>query len=228
MAATRRPSSNAPAGRLPRVFVVGDSISIQYGPYLERFLSGVAVYDRKGDEPGQAKAEQNLDYPTGANGGDSGMVLAYLRARESTGGIAADWIVLNCGLHDLRRKPQTGQIQVPLDAYEKNLRAILKESEKMNLSPVWVRTTPVIDMIHNARVKSQNFHRFAVDVEAFNAAADRVMAQAGVPIIDLHRFTALFIPDGFVDHVHYTEPVREKQAAYLAGALSVLVGRRWR
>ncbi|HET8985854.1 MAG TPA: hypothetical protein VFN03_08860, partial [Trueperaceae bacterium] len=35
---------------LPRLFVVGDSISLHYGPYLERLVAGRYAYGRKEDE----------------------------------------------------------------------------------------------------------------------------------------------------------------------------------
>jgi lysophospholipase L1-like esterase len=80
-----------------RIYVLGDSISIQYGLYLQKYLEGVMEYNRKqGDE----EALLNLDKPQGANGGDSGMVLSFLRARAASGGIDADLLLLNCGLHD--------------------------------------------------------------------------------------------------------------------------------
>jgi lysophospholipase L1-like esterase len=207
------------ASSVTRLFVIGDSISIQYGPYLERFLGGSFAYDRKRDAAGGAKAEHNLDVPQGANGGDSAMVLAYLKARAAGQPIAADVLLLNCGLHDIKTDPATNAKQVPPDAYARNLRAILAEARRMNLRVVWVRTTPVITEIHNAR--SRSFHRFAADVAAYNAIADEIMAEAKVPVIDLHGFSARFVPAGFIDHVHYSEAVREKQAAFIAGALGM-------
>lgn len=206
------------ASPLPRLFVIGDSISIQYGPHLERFLSGSFAYDRKRDAAG-AKAEQNLDVPRGANGGDSAMVLAYLRARAAGEPIEAGVLLLNCGLHDIKTDIATQAKQVPPDAYARNLRAILAEARRMNLHVVWVRTTPVITEIHNAR--SRSFHRFAADVADYNAIADEIMAETKVPVIDLHGFSARFVPAGFVDHVHFSEDVREKQAAFIAGALGM-------
>ncbi|HEY9248447.1 MAG TPA: alpha/beta hydrolase fold domain-containing protein [Rariglobus sp.] len=211
--------SSAPAE--PRVFVIGDSISIRYGPYLEKLAAGTFAYDRKRDTAGEPKATGNLDVPTGANGGDSDMVLAYLRQRREHNPIAADILVVNCGLHDIKTDPVTGAIQVPIERYEQNLRAIVAEARAMNLRPVWIDTTPVIDEIHNAR--SKNFHRFARDVAAYNAVAARVMTEAGVPIIDLHGFTTAFLPDGFIDHVHYKADVCEKQAAFIFEKLRPLL-----
>jgi len=202
---------------LPRLFVIGDSISIQYGPHLERFLQQTYQYDRKKDAGGK-KAEANLDQPEGANGGDSSMVLAYLRTRRTENPILTDVLLLNCGLHDIKQDA-AGKRQVALADYESNLRAILEEARQAGWQVVWVRSTPVIDALHNSR---SSLRRQAADVAAYNAVADRVMTEAGVPMLDLHAFSEKFLPDGFCDHVHYTEEVRVAQAAFLAGALSVL------
>lgn len=208
---------------LPRLFVIGDSISIQYGPALERFIRGKFSYARKADEDFQ-RADEDLDVPAGANGGDSGMVLAYLRARRRLDPIKADVLLLNCGLHDIKTDPATGTKQVPLAQYRANLETILSETRTEFPRIIWVRTTPVFDDIHNSR--STSFHRFGRDVDAYNAAADQIMAGAGIPCVDLHGFSLSFLPEGFCDHVHFTESARELQAAFLAGALDAMT-RDW-
>ena len=199
---------------MKRVYVVGDSISIQYGPYLGRHLAGVMAYARK---EGEEEARLNLGRPQGANGGDSSMVLAFLRACQKTGGLEADVLLLNCGLHDIKTDPATGLRQVPLAEYRANLQQIVALVRRMGVELVWVRTTPCDEAVHNR--PGMAFHRFAADAEAYNAAADEIMAAAGVETIDLHTFTRNLGPDLYVDHVHFHEHVREKQAAYLAGWL---------
>jgi lysophospholipase L1-like esterase len=203
------------AAAAPRVFVIGDSISLHYGPYLERQLASRFAYDRLRAEPGQGTT--NLDLPDGANGGDSRRVLAYLRRRQTQGPLLPGFLLLNCGLHDIKRDPVTRALQVPLEEYTANLRAILAVAAAMQQRVVWVRTTPVVDAVHNR--KPGRVLRFAADVDAYNAAADAVMRAAGIPIVDLHEFSRRFGPEAYVDHVHYRAPVREKQAAFLAEAL---------
>ena len=63
---------------MKRVFVLGDSISIHYGPHLERYLLGFMHYSRK---EGEDKAVVQLDQPlvANANAGDSSMCLEYLQ-----------------------------------------------------------------------------------------------------------------------------------------------------
>jgi lysophospholipase L1-like esterase len=205
---------------LPRLFVVGDSISLQYGPHLERLLAGRFHYARK---TGEEEALRDLDQPAGANGGDSVRVRAYLAALRDGGGLAADLLLLNCGLHDIRIAPDGEGPQVPPAAYRENLEAILDLAEALGAAPAWVRTTPVADAIHNRRA---DFRRRAADVEAYNRIADAVMAGRGVPVADLHACTRnLGAPEEiFCDHVHFTEPVRRQQAAFLAGWLDAWRG----
>lgn len=198
-----------------KIYIIGDSISIQYGPHLEGYLKGVMAYSRK---EGVDEALLNLDKPQGANGGDSSMVLAYLKERRRTGGIDADLLLVNCGLHDIKTDPATGAKQVPLDQYERNLSAILETVEAMRPRFVWIRTTPCDEAVHNCR-PGIGFHRFAADCAAYNATADRIMRDAGVPSIDLHTFTRNLGPDLYCDHVHFNDAVREKQAAFIAGWL---------
>lgn len=201
---------------MKRIFVIGDSISIQYGPYLERDLAGQLAYARK---CGEDLAIQNLDIAQGANGGDSSMVLAYLRARAAAGGIPADLLLVNCGLHDIKTDPQTGVRQIPRDAYAANLEAIVDTAEAMGLPLVWIRTTPCDERVHNRH--RTNFHRFAADCNAYNETADAIMARRGVPSIDLHAFTLNCSDESarYCDHVHFVDAVRQLQAAFLAGWL---------
>lgn len=199
-----------------RVFVIGDSISVQYGPYLKQYLAGRMDYARRGDE---AAALRDLDIPQGSNGGDSNRVLEYLHATEKAGGIDADVLLLNCGLHDIKVDPQTGLKAVTPEAYERNLRAIIALVRTMKPQLIWVRTTGLDDETHNSRQKA--FHRYAADCDAYNAIADRVMAGAGIPVVDLYGFTKNLGPDVYCDHVHFHEDVRKLQAAYLAGFLAL-------
>jgi len=205
---------------LPSIFLIGDSISIQYGPYLQRYLSGTIEYARKNDD---GEAQKNLDVPVGANGGDSRMVLAYLKKKIKEPGFQPDYLVLNCGLHDIKHNPQTGIIQVSETEYRSNLLAIIELVKKKNIDIIWIRTTPVVDSIHNS--KSKTIRRYATDVATYNRIADEVFSINQIPIIDLFDFTQKLGTDEFIDHVHYNEKTRALQAAYLAGYLQSYVKR---
>jgi hypothetical protein len=199
--------------RLRRIFVLGDSISVHYGPYLKRMLDGRFGYDRK---RGLAQALEDLDRPVGANGGDSRQVLEFLR-QQSQGGIEYDILLLNCGLHDLRTDPQSGEKQVPIEEYGRNLRSILGLAQGMGVHTVWVRTTPIDDEQHNGR--GVGFKRYERDVVRYNEVADTVMGEYGVPVVDLYAFTKDLGDDVYSDHAHFTEAVRALQAAFIAGHL---------
>ena len=211
-------SAATPIDRPPRVFVIGDSISMHYGPYLRAALGPGVHYDRK---RGDGHAWADLDRPVGANGGDSRAVLAYLRARAAAGGIDADVLLFNCGLHDIKTPPTTGRRQVDPDLYARTLDTILNVVDSLGVAPVWMRTTPVVDTIHNrGRVEKGRFRRFAADVALYNRLADSVMASRDVPAVDLHALSESFGPEAFADHVHYHEPYRRRQGDYLAGYLA--------
>lgn len=199
---------------LPSVFVIGDSISIQYGPFLEQYLQGFWEYDRKRDD-GQSSA--NMDNPAGANGGDSGMVLDYVKIKLQDPVFKPDVLLLNCGLHDIKTPVGTTKKQVFLETYKSNLVQIFDLLTSRGIKLIWVRTTPVDDEQHNSR--QQSFHRFAADLEAYNEAADAIFQSREVPIIDLYQFTKNLGDDIFIDHVHYSEEVRAKQAAFISGFL---------
>ena len=192
------------------LFVLGDSISMQYGPFLERYLGKRFSYARKTGQEG------NLDDARGANGGDSSMVLSYLQALRNAGGLNADVLLLNCGLHDIKVDRATLQRQVLLEDYCSNLRQILSIVEVMNLKVIWVRTTPVVDAVHNQK---STFDRYASDVEKYNAAADVIMTSEGIQSIDLFSFTQSVGDDVYCDHVHFRDEYRRSQAAYIAGWL---------
>jgi lysophospholipase L1-like esterase len=200
---------------LIRLHVLGDSISIHYGPYLQAYLKGRMEYSRK---EGHEEALLNLDQPAGANGGDSSMVLAFLRAKAHSGGIDADVLLLNCGLHDIETDSATGKRQVSGEQYEMNLRQIVSTVAEMKPKLVWVRTTPCDEKVHNK--PGMKMHRFAADCIEYNRLADEVMESEGIPLIDLHAFTLNLGSDLYCDHVHFREHIREKQAAFIAGWLA--------
>ncbi|MGG1515682.1 SGNH/GDSL hydrolase family protein [Paenibacillus oryzisoli] len=204
---------------MDKLFVLGDSISMDYGVYLEQMLEGSMMYDRKKDRYAINENQDLPDAMRGANGGDSGMVLQYLSYLVSNHLFDHDILLLNCGLHDIKRNALTGELQVPLEQYLANLQAVLRLIQPLEVRIVWVRTTPVDDAIHEEQIKK--FVRFNQDVMNYNEAADRIMGAAGVMSIDLYGFTQR-LGDGktlFCDHVHYVEQIRRQQAAFIAGCL---------
>lgn len=203
---------------MKHIYVIGDSISIQYGPHLEAALDGHFACDRKrGDE-----AMRDLNNPRGANGGDSSMVLSFLQEQFASGSFKPDVLLLNCGLHDIKYKD--GRPQVSLDEYRKNLEAIVALCRQHGLELVWIRTTGLKDHIHNnpehPTIQKSGFFRYEKDQQAYNAAADAIMQANDIFCIDLEGFTnGLGGEDIFCDHVHFTESVRQQQGSFIARQL---------
>lgn len=198
------------------LLVMGDSISVHYGPFLAESVAGTYQVQRLGDA---LEALTNLDIPRGANVGDSDNALKILRPICEAGKMTWDTLLLNCGLHDIRRHMSTQAYQVPIERYRTNLEQIVSLMKPQPTRLVWVRTTPCDEKIHNQR--ATGFHRYSADVEAYNEVADTVMKAGGIQTIDLYNFT-LSLDLGsavFSDHVHFPEPVRKKQADFIASKL---------
>lgn len=196
------------------VFVIGDSVSIHYGPFLKKMINDKFNYDRK---RGTHEALIDLDNPVGANAGDSRMVLSYLQ-EEYKKNIKYDVLLLNCGLHDIRVDRKTHEIQVKIEEYKKNLIEITKLSKIMSNKFIWVGLTPVVDKIHNSR--KEGFLRYSKDAKVYNNVALQVMKEYNVPCIDMYNFTKNLGEDIYFDHVHYKEEIRKLQAAFIAGHLN--------
>lgn len=170
---------------LPKVVLIGDSIRLGYSAPVVKRLEKIAQVISP--EP---------------NGGDSANVLAHLdewalRERPVL-------VHLNCGLHDLKRDKKTKQFQVPLEQYQANLREIITRVRASGAALVFANTTPIDDERHAKR--GAEFDRTEAEVRRYNAAAERVMREAKVPMHDLHWLVErhgaqkLQLPDG----THYT------------------------
>jgi lysophospholipase L1-like esterase len=203
---------------IPSLHIVGDSISIQYGPYLEKMLAGVLTYTRKTGNVG------NLDNPEGANGGDSSMVLNYLQTLRNDARVPFDYLMVNCGLHDLRVLRAQNRYQIPIEQYAANLTAIIKVAKSLARNMIWVRTTTVVDEIHNR--EHMEFFRYARDVDRYNACADDIVRAHRIPMIDLFTFTRTLGDEVYFDHVHFKEIIREQHAAFIAGYLYSMISRK--
>lgn len=200
--------------KTPQIYIVGDSISIQYGPFLKTRLQGHFHYDRKS---GEEEALKNLDIPKGANGGDSQRVLNFLKALYEHDNFQTDLLLLNCGLHDIKREKDSGKPQIELSLYRENLEAIVALTAAKQQPVVWINTTPVDEEAHNKT--KRDFERYANDVIAYNETADAVIKAHSIPLIDLNHFTLQLEEPLFKDGVHFIESVQQAQANFIAGWL---------
>jgi lysophospholipase L1-like esterase len=150
---------------LPRVLIIGDSISMGYTPPLRELLKGKVNVHRI-PENGHATVDglKKLD--------------------EWLGDTKWDLIHFNFGLHDLKKldengkavaSPDQGHYHVPLDEYENNLRELVKRLEKSGARLVWRNTTPVPE--------GTGF-RAAGDEKKYNAVAEKIMKEHRITIDD--------------------------------------------
>lgn len=209
---------------MKKLLLLGDSISLHYGPYLAAYLKDTFAYYTK---DGREEALADINNPVQANCGDSGMLLQYLK--EITDGKALDYdmVVLNCGLHDIKRTLPEKALQITPDAYEKNLREIFHIGKSRGIKMVFVTTTPVDDERHNSRsIPNWGTMRCDEDVRSYNQIACRIAETEKVSVIDLYGFTKNIDSEKYIDHVHYCEDLRKLQAAYLAGNILSMVRER--
>ena len=200
---------------MKKILLIGDSISLYYSRFLASGLDGIAEVHTKA---GMQEAMENLDLPKGANGGDSGMVLDYIRQRDGEDTLGYDLFVFNCGLHDIKRQSPEYKLQVEPADYRKNLQEILAITKKRNLKTIFINSTPVEDERHN---KATGFYinRHNADLLVCNKIAGEVMAENNIPVIDLYGFTDALPEPKYCDHVHYTEEVQRKHGEFLTEIL---------
>jgi lysophospholipase L1-like esterase len=171
---------------LPRVLLIGDSISIGYTLLVREMLQGKANVLRPLENAAEtAHGIRNLD--------------AWL------GGRKWDVIHFNFGLHDLKYLDAQGKYVPPdqgkqvalLPEYEANLRQIVERLKKTGARLIWASTTPVPEG-SQGRVKS--------DELKYNEVAAKVMKDYGIPIDDLHE-VVVSGPAGLQlpNNVHFTK-----------------------
>lgn len=145
---------------LPRVLLIGDSISIGYTADVRADLAGKANVHRAPTNCG----------PT---------IRGLEQIDKWLGDGHWDVIHFNWGLHDL--KQINGKRQVPLDQYEKNLKTLVARMKKTGARLIWCSTTPVPAKCSPPRTNA--------DVIAYNAVAKKIMEENGIPIDDLYALT---------------------------------------
>jgi acyl-CoA thioesterase-1 len=144
---------------LPRVLLIGDSISIGYTPPTRELLKGKANVHR-----------------IPVNGGPTKNGTASIEKWLGTG--KWDVIHFNWGIHDLKFMP-VGKRQVEAEDYEKNLRALVARMKTTGAKLIWATTTPIPD---GELIPVRRFGK----VPEYNTIAKKVMTENGVAIDDLN------------------------------------------
>jgi hypothetical protein len=148
---------------LPRVLLIGDSISIGYTPSVRRLLAGQANVLRVPANAGPTtRGFESID--------------AWLGEHHW------DVIHFNWGLHDLKRLKNgkldvSGEWQVDPEQYRLNLEILVRKLKATGAKLIWASTTPVPDGA-NGRIRG--------DEVRYNAIAARIMKRQRVRTNDLY------------------------------------------
>ena len=146
---------------LPRVLLIGDSISMGYTLPVRTLLNGKANVHR-----------------IPQNGGPTKNGIARVDAWLGT----SKWDVIhfNHGIHDVKIMPD-GKRQVEPDAYEANLRALVAKLKATGAKVIFATSTPIppSPLMGNRSFGSE---------KEYNAIATKVMTESGVQVNDLHTY----------------------------------------
>lgn len=186
--------------KLPRVLLIGDSISIGYTVPVRELLKGKANVHRNA-----------------GNGGPTTNGLAHLTAWLGEG--KWDVIHFNWGLHDLKFMPD-GKQQVALADYETNLRKLVGQLKATGAELIWCTTTPVAEGTLNPK-------RLDSDVQAYNAAARKIMEEQKVAVDDLYAFALPQLAQiQRPVNVHFTAEGSKALAKQVAASIEAALSRR--
>ena len=185
---TDSPASGREGTPLPRVLIVGDSISIGYTPYVKALLEG------------RAEVRHNP-----GNAGHTGMGLEKLDRWLGDG--RWDVIHFNWGLWDLAYRPGGSRVRgldkingkqtwTP-EQYGKNLEQLVKRLRATGASLIWATITPVPEAEPG---------RVAGDDVKYNAVAAKIMTAHGISINDLYAHMLPRVKEFCIgpDNVHLT------------------------
>ncbi len=195
---------------LPRVLLLGDSISMGYTLQVRKAFAGKADVHRP---------PENCFYT--ANG------LKKLDAWLAIGGGKWDVIHFNFGLHDnsyvdekgaLTTTDQGKLVAAPTE-YEKNLREIVRRLKQTGAILIFATTTPIPE---------NSPGRVAGAERAYNDAALRVMKEAGVTVNDLHAFVMAHPTIQRPNNVHYTDEGYDRMAELVVATVGAALKQRMR
>jgi hypothetical protein len=173
---------------LPRVLLIGDSVSMWYTLPVRKMLDGKA----------------NVHRPP-VNCHHTRQVFEDLE--DYLGDKPWDVIVFHAGGHDITTRdsegkaapPPAGKISVPLEEYKKNLKTIVNRLKTTDAKLVWVTTTPMGEAYISKGTRKEE------DIVIYNAAAAEIMKEHGIAIVDVYTLTKPDTGRLLRDGVHFTD-----------------------
>ena len=185
---------------LPRVLIIGDSISIGYTLPLREALEGVANVHRPPENCAHTwKGLESIDRWLGEG--------------------KWDLIHFNWGLHDLKYVDKEGKLALPpkgkqvsaVAEYAANLEKLVRRLKQTGAELIWRPTTPVPEGAQG---------RIPADLPKFNAAALKVIERHGIEVDDMNSYIRdQQIPHVRPDNVHFSKD----SSALMAGNSAALI-----
>jgi acyl-CoA thioesterase-1 len=182
---------------LPRVLIIGDSISMGYTIPVRALLK---------DKANVHRIPQNGESTT----------VGLVKLRQWIGSTRWDVIHFNWGLHDLKHvRDNAFDLEAPVttevDQYKTNLANLVTSLKVTGARLIWASTTPVPENCPG---------RISGDEIIYNAAALPVMKDAHISVNDLHsrameRLEAIQKPND----VHFNQTGNDYLAAQVASAI---------
>lgn len=166
---------------LPRVLIIGDSISMGYTLPVRKLFAGKANVHRVPE-----------------NGGPTSTGLAKIDSWLNVNG-SRQWDVIhfNWGLHDLKVTKEGHQVSP--EQYKKNLQQLVKTMKDTGAKLIWATTTPVPDGKLSPPRKNE-------DVILYNEIALKVMRENNIELNDLYTASLAKQKDWQRPaNVHFTE-----------------------
>lgn len=193
---------------LPRILIIGDSISLGYTPFVRELFQGrVEVAHNPGNAQHTKTGLEKIDSWLGEG--------------------QWDVIHFNWGLWDLcyrnpdsenqgNRDKVSGSLTTSLSDYETNLELLVRRLKQTGSQLIWGNTS---------FVPKGEAGRIEGDELKYNHVAERVMARHGIPTNDIRSLTATFRPSWFraPGDVHYQPEGYQAIATQVVDAIEMAV-----
>lgn len=198
-----------PDRALPKVLIMGDSISIGYTPQVKNLLQGKAeVIHHKGNAGPTIRGLTGID--------------------QWLGDSQWDLIHFNFGLWDMYGWEYVKEDRSPA-IYEKRLESLVLRLKKTGAKLIWATTTPACpepEVTMKRRFSSDVVIAPALEQQYLDAAL-RVMVKHKIQVNDLHALVKPELKKHAIapNNVHFTPDGRNKLAKQVAETIEVEIGK---
>lgn len=202
MTCQQPPGNQVEKTELPRVLIIGDSISIGYTPFVKEALKGrMKVSHNPGNAQHTGTGLKKIDQWLG---------------KESWDVIHFNWGLWDLCYRDppgsLKRGKKNGRISIEIDQYQKNLEKLINRLKKTGAKLIWASTT---------FVPEGETGRKMGDDRRYNEVARKLMKKHRIVVNDLHAATVGFPGELFraPGDVHFKPEGRKKLAALVTARI---------